>query len=191
MHSDCREADDATLARRVGASPRSPAATAAEAEIYRRFAPRVRLYGLRHLRDAQAAADLAQQVLLMTIERLRAGEVREPGRIGSFVLGMCRIVVVDLKRARNRQARLLRSYADDAPGGSPDCGPRLDDGRLLRCLERLPERDRSVLVMTFYDERGSGEVAAALGLAEGNVRVIRHRALERLRRCVQGDGAAQ
>ena len=28
---------------------------AAESELYRRFAPRVRLYGLRHLRDEDAA----------------------------------------------------------------------------------------------------------------------------------------
>ena len=41
----------------------------AEAELYRRLAPRVRLYGLRHLRDAQAAADLVQQVMLITLER--------------------------------------------------------------------------------------------------------------------------
>jgi RNA polymerase sigma-70 factor (ECF subfamily) len=33
---------------------------AAEAELYRRLAPRVRLYGLRHLRDRHAAADLVQ-----------------------------------------------------------------------------------------------------------------------------------
>jgi RNA polymerase sigma-70 factor (ECF subfamily) len=55
--------------------------------FYRRLAPRVRLYGLRHLRDRHAAADLVQQVLLMTLERLRAGKVREPERIASFVLG--------------------------------------------------------------------------------------------------------
>ena len=45
------------------------------------MAPRIRLYGLRHLRDEQAAADLVQQVLMMTIESLRAGKVRDPGKI--------------------------------------------------------------------------------------------------------------
>jgi RNA polymerase sigma-70 factor (ECF subfamily) len=78
--------DDGALARRVAGAGGAPD-SAAEAELYRRLAPRVRLYGLRHLRDRQAAADLVQQVLLMTLERLRAGEVREPERIASFVLG--------------------------------------------------------------------------------------------------------
>ena len=72
---------DEALARRIAGGP--PGSTdAEEAELYRRFAPRVRLYGRRHLRDAAAADDLAQDVLLLTFERLRAGEVRRPERSG-------------------------------------------------------------------------------------------------------------
>ena len=182
--------DEAELARAIAAA-RPGAAAVAEAELYRRFAPRVRLFGLRHLRESHGADDLVQQVLLMTIERLRAGEVREPGRLGSFVLGVCRMVVLDRRRTGRRQANLLGEFAHDVPSGTADAGPRLDDERLLHCLERLPERERSVLVMTFYDERRAGDVATELGLAEGNVRVIRHRALERLRRCVTGSEEAR
>jgi RNA polymerase sigma-70 factor (ECF subfamily) len=183
------EPDDALLARRIGAAPPGMAADC-EAELYRRLAPRVRLYGLRHLRDPHAAADLVQQVLLMTIERLREGQVREPERLASFVLGMCRMVVLDLKRTHTRRERMLGEFPDDVPAGIQDQGPRLDDARLLDCLGRLPERERSVLVMTFYDERQAGDVAHELGLSEGNVRVIRHRGLERLRRCVAGAEAS-
>lgn len=57
-------------------------------------------------------------------------------------------------------------------------------GRLEQCLERLPERERAVLVMTFYDDRPAEEVGATLGLSAGNVRVIRHRGIERLRVCM-------
>jgi DNA-directed RNA polymerase specialized sigma24 family protein len=38
--------------------------------------------------------------------------------------------------------------------------------------------------MTFYDEQTAAEAAAFLGLSEGNVRVIRHRALHQLRECM-------
>jgi hypothetical protein len=66
------EPTDAHLARRVIASG-PDGAEPEEAELYRRFAPRVRLYGLRHLGDEHAAADLVQRVLLLTIEKLRRG----------------------------------------------------------------------------------------------------------------------
>jgi DNA-directed RNA polymerase specialized sigma24 family protein len=38
--------------------------------------------------------------------------------------------------------------------------------------------------LTFYDEQTSADVASFLGVSEANVRVIRHRALHRLRECM-------
>jgi RNA polymerase sigma-70 factor (ECF subfamily) len=182
--------DDAALARRVAAACSTASADIeAEAELYRRLAPRARLYGLRHLRERQAAADLAQQVLMMTIERLRSGQVRDPERIGSYVLGMCRRVVLDQRRAHARQERLRETFALDLRTDQSAGIPLLDDAQLLRCLRRLSERERSILIMTFCDDRQAGEVAAELDLSEGNVRVIRHRGLARLRDCMTGAGA--
>jgi len=147
------------------------------------MAPRIRLYGLRHLRDEQAAADLVQQVLIMTIESMRAGKVRDLGKIESFVLGTCRMVVLEIRRGGARRERLLEQYLPPV-SAFPEPAPDLD--KLAECLVRLAERERSVVVMTFYEEHSSETVAAALGLSNENVRVIRHRALGRLRKCMSG-----
>ena len=74
-------ASDGDLARWVASGDEE--ATLAEGELCRRLGPRVRLYGLRHLRDEAAAADLVQDVLVLTLVRLRAGRVREPDRLAS------------------------------------------------------------------------------------------------------------
>jgi RNA polymerase sigma-70 factor (ECF subfamily) len=168
--------EEAELARRI-AGAAAGSAREAEAELYRCFAPRVRRYGLRHLRDEQAASDLMQQVLLVTIEALRAGKLRDPERIGSFVFGTCRMVVLELRRGGARRERLLLQYADDVPMADASIAPRLD---------QLAERERAVLLMTFYEEKSAAEAGGALKLSEGNVRVIRSRGLERLRDCVMG-----
>jgi RNA polymerase sigma-70 factor (ECF subfamily) len=177
--------DEAELARRI-AQAAPDQASKAEAELCRRLAPRVRLYGRKHLRDDHAAADLAQQVLMMTIEKLRAGELREPDRVISFVFGLCRMVTLDLRRNYARRERLLQQYAEDVPIADASVAPRLDHERVARCLDRLSERERAVLVMTFYEEKQADEVADSLGVSAGNVRVIRHRGLEHLRDCVTG-----
>lgn len=177
--------DDAALVLRVGRARGID--REAEAELCRRLAPRVRLYGLRHLRDPAAAADLMQQVLLMTIERLRAGILRDPQRLASFVFGICRMVVLDLRRGHARRERLLETYGDDLLPPEPMPLPELDPGRLTQCLEQLPERERTVLIMTFYDDLPAETLAQQLDLSPGNVRVIRHRGLKRLRTCIEGD----
>jgi RNA polymerase sigma-70 factor, ECF subfamily len=171
--------DDGALARRIMAEPDS----AAESELCRRFAPRIRLYGLRHLRSEAAAADLMQEVLLMTLQKLRAGAIREPDRLASFVLGTCRQVVVDGRRSGTRRERILDAYSADFESLTDD-EPMLDADRLQQCLERLPERERTVLIMTFYDDRPAGAVGEELRLSAGNVRVIRHRGIERLKACM-------
>lgn len=185
MSDDSRLAalDDGALARRIVAAAAAPDA-AAEAELYRRLAPRVRLYGLRHLRDAHAAADLVQQVLLMTLERLRAGEVREPERIASFVLGACRMTVLELRRGTHRRETLLDTWGGAAEAFEAPEPVALDPERLAACLDALAERERAVVVLSFFADQGADEVGAALSISPGNVRVIRHRALARLRRCM-------
>jgi RNA polymerase sigma-70 factor, ECF subfamily len=182
--------DDAALAQAIAAAaPRVD--REAETELYRRLAPRVRLYGLRHLRDAHAAADLVQQVLLMTLERLRAGKLREPEKLASFVLGMCRMVVLEVRRGTARREELLRTYGDVPEAVDPPERRGLDEAKLSTCLERLPERERSVLILGFYADKPTDTVARELGLTPVNARVIRYRALLKLRDCMSSkDGAS-
>jgi RNA polymerase sigma-70 factor, ECF subfamily len=172
------ELSDAEVTQRIAAGQRD-----AEAEMCRRMAPRIRLYGLRHLRSPAAADDLVQLVLLKTIEALRAGRLRESDKLAPFVLGTCRMTVLDVRRAVRRQEGLLEEFGDVLVPDPPPM-PSLDGPRLARCVQGLGERERSVVVMTFYDEQTAGETAAFLGISEGNVRVIRHRALHQLRQCM-------
>jgi RNA polymerase sigma-70 factor (ECF subfamily) len=174
---------EAALACRIaGAAP--GAAHEAEAALYRLLAPRVRRYGLRHLRDADAACDLMQHVLVLTIEQLRAGQVREPERIVSFVFGTCRMTVLEMRRREKRREDLLALHGDTIAIADIAVAPRHDIERMADCLERLGERERTVLLLSFYEEQAADEVGVALGLSAGNVRVIRHRGIARLRDCL-------
>src|SRR3989304_3487232 len=91
-------ASDAEIARRIaeGASDRAWWG----AELCRRFLNRARLYGLKHLRfDVTAAEDLAQQVMMILLEALRAGRVEDLERVDRFMLGTCRNVAPSMRRA--------------------------------------------------------------------------------------------
>jgi RNA polymerase sigma-70 factor, ECF subfamily len=170
--------NDADLAPRVAEGDGQ-----AEAELCRRMGPRIRLYGLRHLRSPSAADDLVQQVLLKVLEALRSDRLREPDKLAQFVLGTCRMTVLDLRRSSRRQEELLAMFGGDLVPDSPPL-PRLDDRQLAACVQGLKERERSVIVMTFYDDQTAAETAQFLGISQANVRVIRHRAIQQLRACM-------
>jgi RNA polymerase sigma-70 factor (ECF subfamily) len=174
------DVSDSELVLRIGLGPDA----AAEAELVHRMAPRIRLYGLRHLRDREAADDLVQQVLMITLEALRAGRLREADKLASFVLGVSRMTVLDLRRTARRRNELLERFGAGVAVPVPEPAPRLDPQRLAGCLQRLRERERVVVVMTFYDEKTSADAGRFLGVSEANVRVIRHRAIHQLRDCM-------
>ena len=176
---------DEALARRIAGGPQG-STDAEEAELYRRFAPRVRLYGRRHLQNDAASDDLAQEVLLLTIERLHAGEVRKPEEIGSFILGTSRMMVHSERRVARRREALAARFIGHSVEAAPTSPAALDAPRVAACLRALAERERLVVLLTFYADREAPRIAEDLGLSPGAVRTIRHRAMARLRDCVMG-----
>jgi RNA polymerase sigma-70 factor (ECF subfamily) len=175
---------DAELVRRIAG--RAGGAREAEAEMCRRFAPRIRLYGLRHLRDEDRARDLVQAVLLAVLDATRAGRVEDHERFDRFVLGTCRHVA---GRVREQGARHDAADGDDdaiaratAHGADP-----VDRGALMHCLHALEERARTVVYLSFRVGHDAATIATMLATTSGNVRVVRHRALAALRRCLDGE----
>jgi RNA polymerase sigma-70 factor (ECF subfamily) len=154
-----------------------------EGAFCQQFRPRVLHYALRHLRDPQLAADLAQEVLVIALEAMRAGRIERPERLGSFVLSTCRHLVWDENRAESRRRRANL----DAPAGEPDAPtlPLGDRMRLEQCMRNLAPRERTVVFLTYCEDWQADEIAAHLGTTPGNVRVIRHRALAELARSME------
>jgi RNA polymerase sigma-70 factor (ECF subfamily) len=173
-------ATDADLVRRAAVP--GVGARADETELCRRFAPRVRLYGLRHLRDEDRARDLVQAVLLALVEAVRTARIEEPEQVDRFVLGTCRNVVA---RTREGEARAIPvDPADLEVAGAMPALERLDAAALFRCMLKLDPRSRSVVHMCFHDDVSADAIGAHLGTTAGNVRVLRHRAIAQLRRCL-------
>jgi len=94
------------------------------------------------------------------------------------------MTVRDLRRNAQRKERLLEQFGADLLAPVQPSMPRLDSEKLRRCVQDLKERERAVVVMTFYDEQTGADLARFLGISEANVRVIRYRAIYQLRRCM-------
>ena len=118
------------------------------------------------------------------IEGLRAGETAPGGQAGVLCLGNVQDGGAGYSTWRDSAPRAVEAV----PGGETQpiamFQPSLDLDHLTACLNRLSTRERSVIIMTFYDEQRHDEVARALDLSSENVRVIWHRALGRLRNCM-------
>ena len=173
--------EDEAIARRVAIGE-----AAAEQELCRRLLPRVRAWGLKHLRDEAAALDLAQEVLLGVLEALRQGRVEQLDRLGPFVLGVCKNTMYAWGRVERRRAALVERFGPSFEDVARINETGLDRRRLGGCFDLLAPRARALLALTFFAERSSDEIAGELGLSCENVRVMRHRALKQLHECMEG-----
>jgi RNA polymerase sigma factor (sigma-70 family) len=178
-HDD--SAEDAALARRV-----TDGDAAAEALLCRRLWPRALAWGKKHVRDDAGAQDLAQQATVTLLEALRAGRIEHPERVGAFFLGVCRRTLLGWRSGERVRRELLTRFGPSLIGTSEIPHAAIDRVRLKGCFDRLAPRARTVVALSFYAERAADEIAVELDTSAGNVRVLRHRALEQLLGCMEG-----
>jgi RNA polymerase sigma-70 factor (ECF subfamily) len=115
-----------------------------------------------------------------------------------FEVWFTRILIngcLDRRKARRRRDRWMVAELDASgedrarfeTAASRDPSPedllisREHRNRIARALERLPERQRTVVTLCLYDERSPREVSEMTGLNQSTVRVHLFRALRKLR----------
>jgi RNA polymerase sigma-70 factor, ECF subfamily len=160
------------------------------------FAPLVESHQERLLRlcerllgDAEEARDAAQDVFLKAYRK--AGEVRPQGQVYTWLY---RIAVNHClnKLRRRKLVRFLRWQdpeegelpAYEPPDGSADPAAALESRRrwlaTRRVIARLPENQRSVLVLVRFEGLSYKQVAEVLGITEGAVESRLFRAMRRI-----------
>ena len=125
----------------------------------------------------EAGEDLLQSAVERLLRRWRRFDGDPEGYLRRT---LCNLAIDGYRRAgRWRQKeRLLRT----GPWQTQDvtCDVDLRDA-LVRLLVRLPARQRTVLVLRYWEQLTDAETAAVLGCAEGTVRSAASRGLTRMR----------
>jgi RNA polymerase sigma-70 factor (ECF subfamily) len=158
----------------------------AEGLLCSRLAPAVAAFARRRLATRDAVREFQQDAMLLFVEALRRGAVEDPARVAGFVLGICRNLALDRVRQRERRAALWETFGAAVTAVVPALPerPTFEIMRLEDCLTGLTQRARDAVWLSYGELKSHAEVAAALGISEGNARVLRHRALATLRECL-------
>lgn len=72
------------------------------------------------------------------------------------------------------------------PGVGPDVDRADEHARLFQLVDALPPDQQAVIVERFVEQRSVRETAERLGKTEGAVKQLQFRAVETLRRLLQG-----
>jgi RNA polymerase sigma-70 factor (ECF subfamily) len=123
--------------------------------------------------------DAAQDVLVVAWRRV--GALRELEGMGPWLYAITRRTLA----AHRRRAWVRRWLPFAGESVSPSPGParlvEVNETSLTvqRLLEKIPEPEREVLVLSLLEERADSEVAAMLGIPKGTVKSRLRRARQR------------
>lgn len=149
-------------------------------ELYDAHAPRVYRLAYRFAGDPARAEDWVQETFVRAFQRIH--EFRGEAAFGTWLRTIAVSVCLNGLRASRRRAR--REVGLEAAEGTAADERRLHPGvadRLHAAIDDLPERSRAVFVMHELEGYAHAEIAATLGISEGNCKVILLRARTRLR----------
>lgn len=134
--------------------------------------------------DLAEAEDLAQEALVRTMLRSRAGvDLSDARAAEAYVRRAIASIFVDGHRRRRRWLDALPTLAtrQDGPRAS-EADPALgaDALDLRAALMTLPRQERACVVLRFYEDMTVPQVADVLGLAQGTVKRYLSQGLARL-----------
>ena len=142
-----------------------------EEEILQSYQSLYRL-AYTYVKNPDDAMDVVQESVYKAIQN--ASGVRSRGAVKGW---LCRIVIntsLDLLRSRTREV-----LVDQVPEtGREDTYEDLDT---LRALDQLGERERTVVVLRFFEDMKLQDIALATGENLNTVKTILYRSLKKLR----------
>lgn len=167
---------------------------AAYESLVRHHGPRLLAVARRLLRREEDAQDAVQDAFLAAFKAVAAFEGQSS--LGTWLHRITVNAALMKLRAGRRRPELaledllpafdeLGEHVREVRDWSAQPDALLDREALRRrvraCIDRLPERYRTVLVLREVEELSTAETAALLGVSEGAVKVRAHRARQALR----------
>jgi RNA polymerase sigma-70 factor (ECF subfamily) len=150
-------------------------------DLYERHFHRVYAYVSRRVSSRAEAEDITSEVFEHALANLRKFEWRGV----PFLAWLFRIAANALADRWRRTSRDSHEPLPDVPDGreAEDIERR---AMVFQLVDRLPDAQRRVIEMRFVDQRSIREIAHALDRSEGAVKQLQLRALESLRKHLEG-----
>ena len=149
-------------------------------ELYRRYARAMYGVGRRVMGDHGRSEDVVQEAFTKAW-RAAAGYRRERGPAAGWLFAIARNTAVDTLRSR---ASVIHAEVPDLPDDDPGPDERALAGeetfRIHAAVDRLPDHEREVIELAYFDGLSQNEIAGRLGAPLGTVKTRTRRALARL-----------
>jgi len=177
--------DPTQLTRRIQAGNRR-----AEKELIEYFSRFLQSLLQQRTHDPDIAKDCCQQAWLIALTKLRAGEIRQPDKLVSFLKHTANNVAITHFRKERRYAQLKEGRLP-APANTYEAAAKERDSEIIRSLllDALGllavVRDREILLRFYLQGEEKTALRHDLGLSSAHFDRVLYRAKNRLRQALE------
>lgn len=183
------EPDDRELLRRIVSQDRD-----ALDLLYGRYVTPVYSMALHMLKQPPLAEEVTQDVFL-NIWLKAASFNAERGQPRSWIMSVAHHRVVDVIRSRRRSMQMTDPEGYDTLERLPSGGAsvesqvqqNIDRERIMRALTTLPENQRQVILLAYFEGYSQSEMAELLSEPLGTIKTRVRLAMQKLRTALQED----
>lgn len=134
------------------------------------------------------AEDISEQTFISAFEHI--GRYEEKGLpFEAWIFKIARNKIID--HYRKQKPRIPIEELADLPDGKQnvehDAERALTHTYVMDCMRRLPESYREILILTYIEEKTNEEISGLIHKPPAHIRVLKSRALHRLRALVAHD----
>ena len=166
---------------------------AALSELYTLYFPRVYRYILARTGNTYDAEDLAEEVFMKVLEAIDRFQWRE-APFSAWLFRIAHNALISQRRkdgVRGRSGPLSDGIAVDSQSPDDMVANRLALNEIMDAAQKLPDAQRQVITLRFAAGLSVAETARAMNKGEGNVKVIQHKAIAKLRETVRNKTKAR
>ncbi len=155
--------------------------------LLRHYEARVFDLILKIVNNYEDAKDLLQDTFVKAIINIRRYDTNYD--FGRWLMCIAARTSFDFLRKKKRLKTVdleLADYEESSvsPSFEPQLESKINNEMIIRCIESLDPRYRAVLFLRYRDDLSYAEISQALGIPMGSVKVLLHRAHQRLREMI-------
>ena len=154
-------------------------------DIFRRYGKGVGSYVYARVGNADLAEQITSAVFLIVVERLEQCR----GSTAGWVYSIVRSELARYFRDRKPTETISATLVDPTPSPVVIAELREMQRRMKEALSRLSDEQQRIVYMKYFQDMANVEIAEAMGMTPGNVGVIVHRAVKRLRELMESSPA--
>ena len=157
--------------------------------LYDYYQPMIYRFVVLKVSRREEAEDITHQVFLNAWQNVRRYEHRGHP-FSSWLYRIARNQIIDHYRAQKEEVSLEKLALEDIAVlpqvSAADPSAKLETERVLRAVRKLKAEYQDVIILRFIEDLSIKETASALKKTEGAVKLMQHRAMQELKKMMEG-----